>query len=487
MGSHAVQEDGRSPRSSRSLRSKRRVKLAAAGTGVTVLAVGAGFVAATGANAAAPAVSFAETSSWDGGYIGQYTITNSTSSALSTWKVGFALPAGSSVTSLWNGTEAASGSSYTVTPASWNSNVPAGASISFGFEVSGSGQPSGCTINGAACVGGSTPSSGKPTVPASPTPSKPAPPSPSASQTPAPPPSGAFGKFAPYADLSLYPLYNLSASAAAEGTKFFNLAFITTNGACNPEWGGVTALTDASISSDISALRSAGGDVRVSFGGASGTELAQSCTSASSLAAAYQKVISAYSLKYIDFDVEGAAVADTASISLRNQAIATLEANNPGLKVSYTLPVLPSGLTSQGVAVLSSAKAGGVNLDAVNIMAMDFGASFTGDMATLAEQAATATAGQIQSVWTSLSTSQALAKVAVTPMIGVNDVSSESFSVADASALANWAKSKNLAWLSFWSATRDKQCAGGAASFASATCSSVVQSAGAFGHAMSTY
>ncbi|HZP54951.1 cellulose binding domain-containing protein [Actinocrinis sp.] len=470
---------------------------------MTVLAVGAGFVMATGASAAAPAVTFAETSSWDGGYVGQYTIANSTSSAMSTWKVGFALPAGSTVTSLWNGTEAsssngASGPSYTVTPAGWNANIPAGGSVSFGFEVSGTGQPSGCTINGAACVGGSTPSSGKastpaspsagPSIPASPTPSKPASPSPSASQSSAPPPpSGAFGKFAPYADLSLYPLYNLSASASVEGTKFFNLAFITTNGACNPEWGGVTALNDASISADISALRAAGGDVRVSFGGASGTELAQSCTSASSLAAAYQKVISAYSLKYIDFDVEGAAVADTASINLRNQAIATLEANNPGLKVSYTLPVLPSGLTGQGVSVLSSAKAAGVSLDAVNVMAMDYGASFTGDMATLAEQAASATAGQVQSVWTSLSASQALAKVAVTPMIGVNDVSSETFSVADASALASWAKSKNLAWLSFWSATRDKQCAGGAAAFASATCSSVVQSAGAFGQAMSAY
>lgn len=502
MGSHAVSQDGRSARSRR-LNRQTRLKLAAAGTGVTVLAVGAGFVMATGASAAAPAVTFAETSSWDGGYVGQYTIANSTSSAMSTWKVGFALPAGSTVTSLWNGTEAsssngASGQSYTVTPAGWNANVPAGGSVSFGFEVSGTGQPSGCTINGAACVGGSTPSSGKastpaspsagPSIPASPTPSKPASPSPSASQSSAPPPpSGAFGKFAPYADLSLYPLYNLSASASVEGTEFFNLAFITTNGACNPEWGGVTALNDASISADISALRAAGGDVRVSFGGASGTELAQSCTSASSLAAAYQKVISAYSLKYIDFDVEGAAVADTTSINLRNQAIATLEANNPGLKVSYTLPVLPSGLTGQGVSVLSSAKAAGVSLDAVNVMAMDYGASFTGDMATLAEQAASATAGQVQSVWTSLSASQALAKVAVTPMIGVNDVSSETFSVADASALASWAKSKNLAWLSFWSATRDKQCAGGAAAFASATCSSVVQSAGAFGQAMSAY
>lgn len=149
--------------------------------------------------------------------------------------------------------------------------------------------------------------------------------------------------------------------------------------------------------------------------------------------------------------------------------------------------MLPSGLTAQGVAVLSSAKAGGVSLDAVNVMAMDYGASFPGDMGTLAEQAATATAGQIQSVWTALSSAQAFAKTAVTPMIGVNDVSSETFTVADASALASWAKSKGLAWLSFWSATRDQQCAGGAKSYADATCSSITQAAGAFGQAMSAY
>ena len=510
MGSHAAQAVAdESGRPARGPRASRRLKLVAAATGVTVVAVGAGFVMATGANAASPAVSFAKTSSWDGGYVGQYTITNTTSAALSTWKVAFTLPGGSTVTSLWNGTEAASGQSYTVTPASWNGSVPVGGSVNFGFEVNGGGAPSGCTINGAACAGGSTggTTSAPASVPAQPSPSKPvtsptpvptktsvpASPTPTAiASTPAPPPpppsgSGTFGKFAPYADLSLYPLYALSSQAATEGTKFFNLAFITSSGACNPEWGGVTALTDPSITSDIASLRTAGGDVRVSFGGASGVELAQSCTSSSALAAAYQKVITAFSLKYIDFDVEGAAVADAASVNLRNQAIATLEANNPGLKVSYTLPVLPTGLTSEGVNVLSSAKNNNVSLDAVNIMAMDYGASFPGDMATLAEQAATATAGQIQSVWTSLSQTQALTKVAVTPMIGVNDVSSETFSVADASALASWAKAKGLAWLSFWSATRDLQCAGGAQTYASATCSSVAQSAGAFGQAMSAY
>jgi hypothetical protein len=90
-------------------------------------------------------------------------------------------------------------------------------------------------------------------------------------------------------------------------------------------------------------------------------------------------------------------------------------------------------------------------------------------------------------VWTNLSSAQAYAKVAVTPMIGVNDTSSETFTVADASSLASWAKSKGLAWLSMWSATRDGQCSGGAQTFASATCSSVVQSAGAFGQGLGTY
>jgi hypothetical protein len=90
-------------------------------------------------------------------------------------------------------------------------------------------------------------------------------------------------------------------------------------------------------------------------------------------------------------------------------------------------------------------------------------------------------------VWTNLSSSQALNKIAVTPMLGVNDDSSEIFTVADASSLAAWAQSHGLAWLSMWSATRDSECSGGAQTYASATCSSVVQSAGAFGQGLGAY
>jgi Glycosyl hydrolases family 18 len=299
--------------------------------------------------------------------------------------------------------------------------------------------------------------------------------------------AGGFGAFAPYVDTSLFPQFDLSSGASTEATKYFNLAFITDGGSCTPKWGGVTDITDSATADNIAALRSAGGDVRVSFGGASGTELALNCGSAADLAAAYQKVIDQYSLTNIDFDVEGGAVGDAASVDRRNQAIAILEQNDPSLQVSYTLPVLPTGLTSNGLNVLTSAKNNNATIAAVNVMAMDYGSSFPSDMAQNAIDAATATEGQVKSVWTGLSDAQAWSEIAVTPMIGVNDVSSETFTVANASTLASFAQSKHLAWLSFWSATRDQPCPGGAQSTASATCSSIDQSAGDFGKAMSAY
>ena len=517
MGSHSSStppaDNEQAPR--RAPRFSRGTKLKVGGVCATLALVGGGFALAGGANAAVPAASFSA-NHWVGGYTGTYTVTNTTGSSISGWTVDFALPSGTTISSLWNGTETASGQNYKVANASWNGTLAAGASTTFGFTATGTGNPSNCTIDGSACGGTTTtPTTAAPSPTVSVSTSAAPTASASASKTATSAPttsspsasasatatstgtsgsgtgsgsSGSYGKFSPYADLSLYPLFNLGSAASTEGTKYFNLAFITEGGGgCTPEWAGVTPITDSSISSDIAGLRAAGGDVRVSFGGEAGTELASECSSASALAAAYQSVVKQYSLTEIDFDIEGAAIADTTAINMRNQAIAILEGEDPGLQVSYTLPVLPSGLTSQGVALLQNAKADGANIAAVDVMAMDYGSSFPGDMATLAENAASATMAQVQSVWTNLTTAQAYAKIAVTPMIGVNDDSAETFTVADASTLAAWAQTKGLAWLSMWSATRDTQCAGGAQSFASATCSSVAQSAGAFGQGLSKY
>lgn len=292
--------------------------------------------------------------------------------------------------------------------------------------------------------------------------------------------------FAPYVDTSLYPAFDLLGAADATGVKNFNLAFVTDGGGCTPKWGGVTDLTSDGVAAQIGALRAKGGDVRVSFGGASGSELATACSSADALAAAYGKAVDAFKLTKVDFDVEGGALPNTAANTRRSQAIAELQAQHPGLDVSFTLPVMPEGLTQDGVNLLSDAKSNGVKIDAVNIMAMDYGPAFSGDMGDYAVQAATATQAQVKGVL-GRSDADAWKTVAVTPMIGVNDVSTEVFTTDDATQLVNFAKSKGLGALSMWSAARDKQCAGGPKPSADPVCSSVAQDAFAFSKAFAAY
>ncbi|MFJ9018462.1 cellulose binding domain-containing protein [Streptomyces sp. NPDC102259] len=473
------------------------------GGAVAAAVVGGGAVLLGGtAQAAGVGAAYTRTSDWSTGYTAQYVVTNNSGRAKADWKLEFDLPAGAKLSSLWNGESAVSGQHVTVSSPKWDTDgLAVGESVTIGFVVNGSGDPAGCLVDGAKCSAddGATPEpSGRPTRTASPTtaPSPTAtasPSSPSTPSSPAPSTSASTGTgttatagFAPYVDTSLYPAFDLLASVSATGVKDYNLAFVTDGGGCTPKWGGVTDLASDGVAAQIGALRAKGGDVRVSFGGASGSELATTCSSADALAAAYGKAVDAYQLTKVDFDIEGGALPDTAANTRRAQAIAKLQQQHPNLDVSFTLPVMPEGLTQDGVNLLAGAKSANVEIDTVNIMAMDYGPAYSGDMGTYAEQAATATQAQVKSVL-GLSESAAWKAVGVTPMIGVNDVTSEIFKVDDATQLVAFAKAKGLGPLSMWSATRDKQCAGGAKGYADATCSSIVQTDSAFSKAFAAY
>ncbi|MFB7057100.1 cellulose binding domain-containing protein [Streptomyces vinaceus] len=487
---------GHSHRRTTSAKTKAAAALAVA------TAVGGTALALTGtAQAASVGATFTKASSWTTGYTGQYVVTNHSGGTLKDWTLEFDLPAGTSLASLWNGEHTVNGQHVTVKPPKWDTaGLTAGSSVTVGFVTSASanaGSPTGCLIDKEKCspATGPTPSpSGRPTTaptaPATPT-AKPtgaptatatATAAPTAKPTPTVPPGGGAGRaagFAPYVDTSLYPAFDLLDTAAKTGVREFNLAFITSGGGCSPLWGGVTALGDDRVASQISALRAKGGDVRVSFGGAAGSELGLACGSAADLAAAYGKVVDTYRLTKVDFDIEGAALPDTAANTRRAQAVAQLQKSHPGLDVSFTLPVMPEGLTQPGVDLIANAKRNGVAVSAVNIMAMDYGPAYSGDMGGYAIQAATATQAQIKGVL-GLSDAAAWKAVAVTPMIGVNDVAVEVFTVDDAKQLVDFARSKGLGWLAMWSGARDKQCPGGAKNSADATCSSVFQEPLAF-------
>ncbi|EHB45653.1 Chitinase [Mycolicibacterium rhodesiae JS60] len=279
--------------------------------------------------------------------------------------------------------------------------------------------------------------------------------------------------FAPYIDMGAYPVPNLLALSKTYGTSLVTLGFMQADSDGNLAWAGLAALEPNStneqaiaINNAIATFKAAGGDVMISFGGAAGTSIAQDYAAkgrtAQELAAAYAAVVDKYGVTHLDFDIEGAAVADPASVTLNAQALALLQKQKPELEIWYTLPVLPSGLTADGVNVVETALAAGVALAGVNVMAMDYGESAAPTngpnaktMGAYAIESAESTYAQLATLYAAHSKTFGWNNIGVTPMLGVNDVITEVFTVADAQALEDWARTKNIGMLSMWQVLRD--------------------------------
>jgi hypothetical protein len=314
----------------------------------------------------------------------------------------------------------------------------------------------------------------------------------SAGATTASPASSRYA-FAPYVDLTAYPKPNLTAIKRASGIHQATLAFVVAQGTtqCVATWGGYP--TDPATGPEaferngIRAFTRAGGTATISFGGQAGAELAQVCPTVPALTRAYQAVLSAYHPRRIDFDIEGAAVADPASIDRRSRALAalqrTVKARHHTLKISLTLPVLPSGLTADALAVVRSAVRRHVTLTYVNLMTMDYGDSAAphpdGQMVTYAIRAARHAHRQLDRLLPHATDRL----IGITPMIGINDVATETFTLADAQQLAAAAQTGHYGLLSMWQLERDRQCAQPTTSTQDA-CSSVAQAPYAFSHAL---
>jgi hypothetical protein len=278
-----------------------------------------------------------------------------------------------------------------------------------------------------------------------------------------PPPPSDDLFFMPYVDCLLWPNFDIS-NVDSTGICLYTCAFIVDNEfdpGANPCWGGYQTLGMDYYQEKVAALRENGGDIIVSFGGANGVELAYAAADEFEARDAYKTVIDAYSLTGIDFDIEGWLVAEPLSRERRSKAMKLLQDEYPGLKISLTLPTMPSGLTTDGLNTVASALNHNVELDCVNLMAMDYGGSGI-DMGDAAISAGNALFGQLkvlyQNAGYNLPDSVIWHKVGITPMIGENDVPGEVFYIDDATDLVEWAVDKKIGRLSMWSANRDKEC-----------------------------
>ncbi|MFC0439967.1 glycosyl hydrolase family 18 protein [Kutzneria buriramensis] len=251
---------------------------------------------------------------------------------------------------------------------------------------------------------------------------------------------------APYLELSDSTAGLMAEDMQATGTNHFTLAFLIPQNGCTAQWeaGGAPV---GSYAQQIRDLQSAGGEVIISFGGAEGGELAQTCTSVPDLTAAYANVVDTYGVTRLDFDIEGDTLNDTAANQRRNQALAALQQQNPAVQVDYTVGVSPGvGLRDGEMAVLQDAQSQGVSVSTVDVMAMDFGdgESPLNDGISAAQ----ATSNQLAALY-GVSQSEAYGRIGITPIAGQND-DNEYFSQDDASTLENFAASNGLQLLAFW-------------------------------------
>src|SRR5471030_225391 len=283
---------------------------------------------------------------------------------------------------------------------------------------------------------------------------------------------------APFIDYTAWPTPQCSVYGQDTNIRSYVLGFLTagqTDNGIKPCWGGLASVTDsqtetlhdgdATVSDygkdDISAFRTMGGDIAISFGGAAGTLIEAEISDIPMLVSLYQGVIDNYQLTHIDFDFEGEVLQESDIMQRHTCAIVQVQMSNPALQLSYTLPVdgqtdpASQGLTSFGVAFIKMLADAGLRPALINGMTMDFGPTAPPpDVYQGCVLALNMLNAQITTAFPLWSSSQAWRRMGATPMFGYNDNGTD-FTPDNQRQLVDFATTNNLGCLSGWDATRD--------------------------------
>lgn len=280
-----------------------------------------------------------------------------------------------------------------------------------------------------------------------------------------------------YVDVMLYPTVDLM-DLHDQGFRDVTLAFVVapTFTTCMATWGGISTIpledgpttwedgTERTLREGIDAFKAAGGNVRISLGGANGASLASACENSDDLYEQLKLLVDETGVMNLDFDIEGAWVADSGAVARRWEAVKKLQDEYPDLKVIVTLPVTPDGLDSYGVHIVEEAERQGVNLQMVNVMTMNYGAWYApnpDDMGTYGIAAVESLHTQLAVIFPDLSSEELYAMIGTTPMFGANDVRPETLSLEEMVKIVDHARENDLGMVSGWSWHRDKPCPDG--------------------------
>jgi chitinase len=246
-------------------------------------------------------------------------------------------------------------------------------------------------------------------------------------------------------------------STLPAGVTALTLAFAT--GECGEEnWDGADPqqVADANLRS----LEQAGIDYIISTGGAAG---AFTCGTDAGM----EKFIARYAssrLVGLDFDIEAGQTVEVIDSLVRRAA--TAQKRHPQLRLSFTLATLAASdgsrasLNRQGEIVMRAIRDTGLTDYYVNLMVMDYGDA-TRANCVVVDGVCDMGRSAIQAARNFHETfGVPLGRIELTPMIGVNDVHANVFTVDDARVTARYVREQGLAGLHFWSLDRDTPCVG---------------------------
>ncbi|WP_067181853.1 fibronectin type III domain-containing protein [Microtetraspora niveoalba] len=255
----------------------------------------------------------------------------------------------------------------------------------------------------------------------------------------------------------------------ATGIKSFTMAFILSSGGCTPAWDGQRPLSGGTDAQAISTIKSKGGSVQISFGGWQGNKLGPNCSTPAAFAGAVQQVIDAVGPAVVDFDIENTDEFENYTVQDRIlNALKIVKQNNPNVKIVVTFGTTTTGPNSHGVRLINQAKALAVPIDNYTIMPFDFGGGANMYQNTVNAAEGLKNALKSANGWTD---AQAYAHMGISGMNGLSD-QQELTSPATWTQIRDWALSKGLTRLAFWSANRDRPCPGGGVS---ENCSGIAQ------------
>jgi O-glycosyl hydrolase len=108
----------------------------------------------TGGTASSCHVDYTKASEWPGGFTANVVVTNTGTTALNGWTVGWTFPGDQKITNAWSATTTQTGAAVTATNVAYNGSIASGANTSFGFQgtyTANDASPTSFTVNGATC------------------------------------------------------------------------------------------------------------------------------------------------------------------------------------------------------------------------------------------------------------------------------------------------------------------------------------------------